>query len=97
IGIKNAERSRPQRELIMNPSLLPALTTEGVREQMCDTRAHMTGQIHALEDKVTGMAHDATEAVAGAVSGVRDAVHTVTEQVRGASESALASVRHALD
>ena len=81
----------------MNPPLLPEQTPEDVQEQMRDTRAHMTGQIHALEDKVTGMAHEASEAVAGAARGVRDAVHTVTEQVRGASESALASVRRILD
>jgi ElaB/YqjD/DUF883 family membrane-anchored ribosome-binding protein len=55
-------------------------TPEDVQEQMRDTRAHMSGQMQALEDKVTGMAQDAADAVDG-----------------GASESALASVRHALD
>jgi ElaB/YqjD/DUF883 family membrane-anchored ribosome-binding protein len=64
---------------------------------MRDTRAHLSDQMSALEDKVVGMAQDATEAVDGAVRGVRDAVDAATEQVRGASESALASVRRALD
>jgi ElaB/YqjD/DUF883 family membrane-anchored ribosome-binding protein len=81
----------------MNPTSLLEPTPEDVQEQMRDTRRHMTGQMHALEDKVTGMVHDATEAVGAASSGVRDAVHTATEQVRGASASVLASVRGALD
>ena len=72
-------------------------TPEDVQEQMRDTRAHMTGQIHDLGDKVAGMAHDATAAIGDAARGVRDAVHTATEQVRGASEAALASFRRALD
>jgi ElaB/YqjD/DUF883 family membrane-anchored ribosome-binding protein len=81
----------------MDPISLPEPTPEDVQEQMRDTRAHMTGQMHALEDKVTGMAHDATEAVGDAVRGVRDAVHTATERVRGAPEFALAAVRRAVD
>lgn len=84
-------------ERIMNPTSLPEQTPEDVQEQMRDTRAHMTGQIHALEDKVIDMAHDATAAVTSAVRGVRDAVHTATEQVRSASESALATVRRVVD
>ena len=81
----------------MNPTSLPEPTPEDVQEQMRDTRRHMTGQMHALEDKVGGMMHDATEAIGDAASGVRDAVSAATEQVRGASASVLASVRRALD
>src|SRR5688500_15503053 len=81
----------------MTPTAPPEPTPEDVQEQMRDTRAHMTGQMHALEDKVGGMMHDATEAVDGAVRGVRDAVHAATEQVWGASASVLAAVRRAVD
>ena len=79
------------------PDLSPEQTPEDVQGQMRDTRRHMSGQVHALEDKVTGMAQDAADAVDDAVRGVRDAVHAATEQVRGASASALASVRRVLD
>ena len=81
----------------MNVTAPPEQTPEDVQEQMRDTRAHMTGQMHALENKVGVMMHDATEAVGDAVSGVRDAGHTATEQVRGASASVLAAVRRAVD
>jgi ElaB/YqjD/DUF883 family membrane-anchored ribosome-binding protein len=82
--------------MISTPSLTDP-TPEDVQDRMRGTRAHMAGQMNALEDRVVGMAHDATEAVDDAVRGVRDAVHAAAEQVRGASESALASVRRALD
>ena len=89
-------RSRTPSGANMNPSLSEP-TPEDVQEQMRETRAHMTGQIHALEDKVVGMAHDATEAVGGTVRDVQNAVHTATDWVRDSSESALASVRRGLD
>jgi hypothetical protein len=81
----------------MNPTAPPEQTPEEVQEQMRDTRAHMTGQMHALEDKVTGMVHDATEAVGDAASGVRDAVSTATGWVQSVPKSVLASVRRAVD
>ena len=81
----------------MDPISLPEPTPEDVQEQMRDTRAHMTDQIHALGDKVGGMARDAAEAVGDAVRGVQDAVQSATEQVQSASDSVLASVRRAVD
>jgi ElaB/YqjD/DUF883 family membrane-anchored ribosome-binding protein len=81
----------------MNVTSPAELTPEDVQEQMRDTRAHMTGSIHALGDKLLGMAHDAAGTVDDAVRGVGEAVHAAGGQVRAASESALASVRRALD
>lgn len=81
----------------MTPTAPPEPTPEDVQERMRDTRAHMTGQMHALEDKVGGMMNDATKTVVNAVSGMRDAVGTASEWVRGASASVLASVRRAVD
>jgi ElaB/YqjD/DUF883 family membrane-anchored ribosome-binding protein len=81
----------------MSSPLVADPTPEDMQDQMRDTRAHMTGQIHALEDKISGMARDATSAVDDAVRGVRDAVHTATAGVQSASQSALASVRIAMD
>jgi ElaB/YqjD/DUF883 family membrane-anchored ribosome-binding protein len=75
----------------------PEQTPEEVQGQMRDTRAHMSGRIHALGDKVLGMARDAAGAVDDAARGVGEAVHAAGGQVRAASESALASVRRALD
>jgi hypothetical protein len=65
-----------------------------MQEQMRDTRRHLSGQAHALEDKVLGMA---LIAVDGAVRGVRNAVGAASDQIRGASASAPASVGEALD
>lgn len=81
----------------MNPIPLAEPTPEDAEEQMRDTRRRMTGQMHALEDKVIGMAQDTANAVDDAAHGVRDAVRVATERVRGASASVLAHVRGALD
>jgi ElaB/YqjD/DUF883 family membrane-anchored ribosome-binding protein len=81
----------------MDPTPPPEPTPEDAQEQMRDTRGHMTGQMHALEDKVTGMVRDAASAVDDASHGVQDAVRAATARVRGASASVLAHVRGALD
>lgn len=81
----------------MNPTSLSEPTPEDVQEQMRDTRVHMTGQMHALEDKVTSMAQHAADTVDGAARGVRDAVATATAKLRDAPASVLASVRGAMD
>lgn len=81
----------------MNPIPPAEPTPEDAQEQMRDTRQHMTGQMHALEDKVTGMVRDAANAVDDASHGVQDAVRVATESVRGASASVLGHLRGALD
>ena len=63
-------------------------TPEDVQHQMADTRAHLTRQVHALEDKVLGYAHEASDAVEGAMDSVKDAVRASAGSVRQAAEDA---------
>ena len=55
---------------------------EHVQHEMADTRAHLSGQVHALEDKVVGYAHDAADAVEGAMHSVQDAIRASAGSVR---------------
>jgi ElaB/YqjD/DUF883 family membrane-anchored ribosome-binding protein len=72
-------------------------TPEDVQHEMADTRAHLSGQVHALEDKVLGYAHDATDAVEGVLHGVNDAVRASAGSVQQAAKDARAFAWHALD
>jgi ElaB/YqjD/DUF883 family membrane-anchored ribosome-binding protein len=72
-------------------------TPEDVQHEMADTRAHLTGQVNALEDKVLGYAYDATDAVAGALHSVKDAVRASAGSVQQAAKDATAFAGHALD
>jgi ElaB/YqjD/DUF883 family membrane-anchored ribosome-binding protein len=72
-------------------------TPEDVQHEMADTRAHLTRQVRALEDKVVGYAHDATDAVEGVMHSVKDAVRASAGSVQRAAEDATAFAWHALD
>src|SRR5689334_7222923 len=72
-------------------------TPEDVQHEMADTRAHLTKQVHALEDKVVGYAHDAADAIEGAMHSVKEAVQASAGSVQQAAEDATACAWGALD
>lgn len=72
-------------------------TADDIGHQMEGTRAHMSAQVTALEDRFAGMASEAAATAGDMAREVRDAVHAVGESVQGAATATAASVRHAFD
>jgi ElaB/YqjD/DUF883 family membrane-anchored ribosome-binding protein len=70
---------------------------ELIRQQMTETRSHLTEKLEALEDQVASKVLGTTESVVETVENVREAVENTVHSVQHSVEDTVESVKHTFD